>query len=295
MPLSTLGTYRAKHSQRNHIVNEPASAINSDQVDCPVSIVDLQAEKKPTEYPIHKHDKGQLVMPIKGAITCSVSDAIWLVPTQCAVWIPAGLPHSNYPSANARYCFLFIQDNQYEMPSTCCTLAISPMVREIILYLSTLPLNKGQDRPTQKLIEVLLYQLTQMPKEFLHFPIPTEPRLKRVAEELITSPSSQRTAEQWAQKHAMSVRTFARLLKKETAMTFRHWRRQLHIIIALQKLSTGTNVQTVSEELGYESVSAFISMFKSVLGKTPKQYILTQELKQSPSKPVNNSAPKNRE
>ncbi len=55
-------------------------------------------------------------------------------------------------------------------------------------------------------------------------------------------------------------------------MTFGRWRRQLHVIVALQKLSIGLPVQRVSEDLGYESVNAFITMFKSMLGKTPGHY-----------------------
>jgi AraC family transcriptional regulator, regulator of nimT len=63
-----------------------------------------------------------------------------------------------------------------------------------------------------------------------------------------------------------------RLVVAETGMTFSRWRQQLHIIIALQRLSAGDSVQSVSEALGYESVSAFITMFKKALGKSPARY-----------------------
>ncbi|MEX3628729.1 MAG: helix-turn-helix domain-containing protein [Burkholderia sp.] len=59
----------------------------------------------------------------------------------------------------------------------------------------------------------------------------------------------------------------------ETGMSFGRWRRQLHIVVAIQKLSTGLSVQRVAAELGYESVNAFITMFKKVLGKTPGHYL----------------------
>ena len=63
-----------------------------------------------------------------------------------------------------------------------------------------------------------------------------------------------------------------RLVVAETGMTFSRWRQQLHIIIALQRLSAGHSVQSVSEVLGYDSVSAFITMFKKALGKSPARY-----------------------
>jgi len=71
----------------------------------------------------------------------------------------------------------------------------------------------------------------------------------------------------------MSERTFSRLVVKETGMTFGLWRRQLHIVISLQLLTAGQSVQLVSEHLGYDSVSAFITMFKKSLGKSPRRYI----------------------
>jgi len=56
-------------------------------------------------------------------------------------------------------------------------------------------------------------------------------------------------------------------------MSFGRWRQQLHIIIALQKLASGMSVQNVSDSLGYGSVSAFITMFRNVLGQPPARYI----------------------
>ena len=53
------------------------------------------------------------------------------------------------------------------------------------------------------------------------------------------------------------------------------WRRQLHLVIALRKLATGATVQRVSSDLGYESATAFIVMFKKALGTTPTRYFAT--------------------
>jgi AraC-like DNA-binding protein len=67
----------------------------------------------------------------------------------------------------------------------------------------------------------------------------------------------------------------------ETGMTFSRWRQQLQIIVAIQKLSAGNTVQSVSEALGYESVSAFITMFKKALGKSPARYFSEREAGQA--------------
>ena len=76
--------------------------------------------------PVHQHRKGQLILALHGAITCTVENALWMVPPQYAVWIPGGVEHSNQVTANAELCFLFIEPSAVTMPTTCCTLKISP-------------------------------------------------------------------------------------------------------------------------------------------------------------------------
>lgn len=78
---------------------------------------------------------------------------------------------------------------------------------------------------------------------------------------------------QWAGFFAMSERNLARLIVKETGLSFRQWRQQLQLIMALQGLVKGDTVQKVAHTLGYDSTTAFITMFKKGLGQTPGRYI----------------------
>ena len=66
---------------------------------------------------------------------------------------------------------------------------------------------------------------------------------------------------------AMSERNLARLIVKETGLSFRQWRQQLQLIMALQGLVKGDTVQKVAHTLGYDSTTAFITMFKKGWGK----------------------------
>jgi AraC-like DNA-binding protein len=45
------------------------------------------------------------------------------------------------------------------------------------------------------------------------------------------------------------------------------------MIVALRELSGGATVQQVAYDLGYESPSAFNTMFKKAFGKPPATYI----------------------
>lgn len=225
------------------------------------------------EMPVHQHVKCQLVMPLTGFVRCSIDDAIWMVPANCAVWIPSQIPHSNHISLSTDVCMLFVDPNVVGIPDKTCTLSISPLLRELIISLASKEQHYAQDESTLRLAQVLIDELICMPKEHFDFPIPAEPRLNKIANLLLANPADRKTMGEWAALFAMSERTFARLVKQEVGMTFGRWRGQLHLVMALQKLSSNESVQRVSEDLGYESVSAFITFFKKTLGRPPKQYM----------------------
>ena len=86
-------------------------------------------------------------------------------------------------------------------------------------------------------------------------------------------PAQWQTLSQWASRFAMSERNLARLVVKETGLNFRRWRHQLQLILALQMLVRGLNVQQVALSLGYDSTTAFITMFRKGLGQTPGRYL----------------------
>ncbi len=69
-----------------------------------------------------------------------------------------------------------------------------------------------------------------------------------------------------------SARTLARLFEREAGMTFGSWRQQLRLLRSLELLAGGESVTSVALSLGYESLSAFVSMFRRNLGRTPGRY-----------------------
>lgn len=243
-----------------------------DADDRPAVALRVQVEQNGAEQPVHRHRKGQLVLALRGGLTCEVPQAMWMVPPHHAVWIPGGLPHSNRATDNARISFLFIEPGAAQMPQECCTLAVSPLLRELIGHLADQGPVYPRSGPTARLVAVLLEQLAAAPVEQLHLPVSDHPKIRRVADALEADPADRTTLAQWAQRLAMSDRSLARLVRRETGLTFGRWRQQLHLIVALRHLASGASVQQVAGHLGYDSVTAFITMFKKALGKPPAQY-----------------------
>jgi AraC-like DNA-binding protein len=154
------------------------------------------------------------------------------------------------------------------MPGACCTISVSPLLRELLLRW-LYPLEGAEPR----LAAVLLDELAIAPVEKLHLPMPSDGGLRRVADGMTADPSDRATVQGWADRIGVSERTLRRLVLRETGMSFGRWRQQLHIILALQWLSQGASVGSVAADLGYESASSFVVMFRKALGASPARYM----------------------
>lgn len=245
---------------------------DSDLFDQTAVALELAPQENGVEHRAHQHRKGQLILALRGAVTCEVAEALWLVPPQHAVWIPGGIAHNCRATGNARIFFLFIEPGAAEMPDKCCTVAITPLVREMIRHVAGQDPAAPTNGATARLIAVLLEQLSDAPIEQLHLPMTSHPKIRRISDTLIADPGDRTTLRQWADLLAMSERSLARLVENTTGLTFGRWRQQLHLMIALSQLAEGHSVQNVAGNLGYDSVNAFITMFKKALGKSPTQY-----------------------
>ena len=54
-------------------------------------------------------------------------------------------------------------------------------------------------------------------------------------------------------------------------MPFAEWRQRLRVVRAMPLLEAGQTVETIALDLGYGSASAFIAMFKKLMGTTPDE------------------------
>ncbi|NUU65495.1 helix-turn-helix transcriptional regulator [Enterobacteriaceae bacterium BIT-l23] len=246
---------------------------NPDSRRDPAVAFHIRVQESDREIPFHHHRKGQLILALHGGITCEVAQAMWMVPPTSAVWIPGGMPHSNRATASARLCFLFIEPGAVLMPDRCCTLRISPLVRELILALARRPMEQLEEEATRRLIQVLFDELPGQPEQQFCLPVSEHPRIRSMVASMVQEPGSRRTLAEWATELAMSERSLARLVLRETGLSFRRWRQQLQLIQALRLLIGGQTVQQVAGALGYDSTTAFITMFKKGLGQTPGRYL----------------------
>ena len=75
-----------------------------------------------------------------------------------------------------------------------------------------------------------------------------------------------------AQRAGMSRRTFTRLFRQHTGISFVEWRQQACLLAAVVRLGNGEPVTRVAMDLGYSSPSAFTGVFRRILGQAPSRY-----------------------
>ncbi|MGE4267193.1 MAG: helix-turn-helix transcriptional regulator [Deferribacterales bacterium] len=221
----------------------------------------------------HAHPECELILNIKGNVSCLINNTLWIIPQQSALFIPANVIHQTKSTANTEYCLIFINPERIKLAETCTFFRISSLLREMVLHMSKMPKNYYENSGDLMFSNALLHTLEQLPVAGYSMPIPYSEKLSIIADTLTINPADRTTLLQWAKKMGMSERNLARLVIKETGLTFGHWRQQFQITTALRKLEAGNSIQQIAWDLGYESVTAFIAMFKKNFGKPPKKYL----------------------
>ncbi|NTD87673.1 AraC family transcriptional regulator [Agrobacterium tumefaciens] len=223
---------------------------------------------------LHSHRRGALIFNVKGLVTCEADGGLWMVPPQCAVWIPGGVMHAPHLAGDVECYTVFIEPERVpSMLQSCATIHVTPLMKELILRTATFPEDYALGGPEDRVVQVLVDELSAASEESLFLPMPASPKLRSLASMMVNDPSDKASLGQWASRIGLSERTLSRFLMAETGMSFGRWRRQLHILVALKRLSAGDTVQNVAFDLGYESSSGFVTMFRKVLGKPPGRYL----------------------
>src|SRR5262249_2172092 len=103
--------------------------------------------------------------------------------------------------------------------------------------------------------------------------LPRDPRARKVADIVTGDPGDRRTLARLCAKVPASVRTIQRLFRSEVGSDFEFWRRQVRLMKAVELLVSGHSVKETSFALGYHQPSAFVEMFRGILGSTPRAWV----------------------
>jgi AraC-like DNA-binding protein len=130
------------------------------------------------------------------------------------------------------------------------------------------------DRFGTLLWRVVAEEMRGAQPEPLEVPLPSSIRLLKAARSVLASPTAAISLDKVAAHAGMSRRSFARHFRAQTGLSFARWRRAVIAQHALELIASGHKVSCIATEVGYESVSAFIAMFRRQYGESPRQFLL---------------------
>ena len=220
----------------------------------------------------HRHAPGQLFGATRGVLTVGTGDALWVVASTHAVWVPPHHLHSLRSHGAFEGASVYVSEAACaDLPREPCALRHTGLLREAIVRASSWD-DAAPDATRRRVAALILDEIRSLPPEQPGLPAPRDARAVRIARALVAEPSDKRRLEEWAAWAGLSPRTLTRLFVAETGFSFGAWRERARLARALERLAAGAPVTTVSLELGYENTSAFIAMFKRAHGVTPARW-----------------------
>lgn len=197
----------------------------------------------------------------------------WIVPTHRGVWVPARTRHTIYMSGPVAMRTLYFWPGlSRSFPDECNVVGVSALLRELVLHAVALGGLNQRISTHAHLTSVILDHLRTIASDAVLLPMPKDRRARRIASALEDDPADRRALPELSKGVGASRRTIERMFKLETGLSFGKWRQQLRLGHALRLLAAGDAVTTVAMDVGYDSISAFISAFRMTFGKTPGQY-----------------------
>ncbi|WP_057832037.1 AraC family transcriptional regulator [Colwellia sp. TT2012] len=241
----------------------------------PRTVLPTSAEFKPmTQIISHTHPWSQLSYSCIGVMHIETDAGIFVIPPEQALWLPPGIAHQHFCKNKVSYRSLYIDPVLSEvLGNKVRPLTVDPLLKSLILEISSWPEDYKETAQTQRFILVLLDRLAMAKSNPLFMPTIQDKRLLPIIETLNQEPANKLTIEQWSLKVGASSRTLNRLFNQNYGMGFSKWKQKLRILKSLELLNSNTPLVDIAFELGYESTSAFITGFKKQLGCPPKKYL----------------------
>ncbi|MGV7121513.1 helix-turn-helix domain-containing protein [Sphingopyxis sp. 550A] len=223
--------------------------------------------------PMHSHDHIQILYASTGVMSVRTPETSFVIPPQRAIWLPAGMKHEVACRGPVSLRTLYLPNSASDRDRICRVFEVSNLVKSLILEVVDFPPLYDIGGREGRIVELLLDEIARMPNAPYQVSMPTDPRLLRVCNAILSDPADPRDIDDWARLAAMGRRTFTRSFKQETGMGLAVWRQQVRLMEALSMLAAGASITRVTYDVGYDSPSGFAAMFRRAFGVPPSQYL----------------------
>lgn len=229
----------------------------------------------PPKHPAacRRFDRAQVLYVATGTMWLDTAEGTWTVPTRRAALIPPNVGHQVRLGGVSASSRLYIEPAAAPwFPNRCQVVNVSPLLRSLLLAAMHLPTEHQPGGRDATLIELILYEIQSENPLPLHLPMPRRVDLRSICQNFVRAPSIRPMPGEWADALHISKRTFNRMFRAETGLTFQQWRQRACILHAIRLLSDGVTVAQAATTLGYNTPAAFSAMFTQQVGSTPKSF-----------------------
>ena len=130
-------------------------------------------------------------------MTVDTRNETWVVPPQRAVWMPPGVEHRILTSGQVKFRTLYVAaEAAASMPQRCVAFAVTPLLRELILRATELPVEYDEQGAAGRVMQLILDELASLVRLPYNLPMPASKILSRICRALITQPNDRVTP--WA-------------------------------------------------------------------------------------------------
>lgn len=224
--------------------------------------------------PLHSHPRGHLIYASTGVLLVQASTGQWLLPPTTAVWLRPSIQHQLTAMTPVTAHGIFIAESvATDLPPMDCVAHVSSLLRELITALVNVPHQPPFQSRDALLGQLLVEELKTVAQLPFHLPWPDDKLIREVCDDLVRETGKAATAEDLAQRHAITSKTLHRRFLRSTGMTFGQWRQKMRLMKSIEKLLQRLPITHVALESGYESHSAYSVAFKKTFGCPPSEFI----------------------
>lgn len=224
----------------------------------------------------HSHDLHQIEYAVSGIVEVETAAGHYLLPPHQAAWLPAGLRHqATLGTAVRTVAVLFDPALVSNAGDRARILAVSPLIREMMIYALRWPIARRQ---TDEVADGFFRTLAHLVAEALDHEAPLS--LPTCADPLVNAAAAYTrehlataTAADVAHAVGLSERTLRRRFAAQLGLPWRAYLLRARLLRAMALLAEpGPSVLDVAVTVGFDNASAFARAFTQHAGETPSAY-----------------------
>jgi AraC-like DNA-binding protein len=242
----------------------------------------------------HSHEVHQIEYAIGGVVEVETASAHYLLPPQQAAWIPAGLEHQATMNPDVRtVAVMFDRELLTDSGNRARILAVSPLIREMMIYALRWPIDRAQGSAQEKQVSDAFFRtLANLVTEALDHEAPlslptSEHPIVAAAMVYTKEHLDSATASDVARVVSVSERTLRRLFQDTLGLSWRTYLLHARMLRAMALLAgPAQSVQETSSAVGFDSLSSFTRAFTQFSGETPTTYRKRLGFQQRPRRAI---------